>query len=257
MTLLSGQVAIVTGAGGGIGRGIVDRFVREDARVMAVDADAERLSALIGNYGDAVRTIVADVADWNANLRVVAATLDSFGRLDCFVGNAGVFDYGMRLDAMNGAHIADAAAELLGVNLIGYLLGVRAALDALRECRGNVILTGSFASSEPSGGGILYTASKHGVVGVVRQLAYELAPAIRVNGVSPGVAPTVLKGLKSLGQNEQTAVFPGTSAKLPLARMPEAADFAGTYAFLASPDAVHITGSMFPVDSGLAIRGIA
>ncbi|MGE4409912.1 MAG: SDR family oxidoreductase [Sphingobium sp.] len=257
MTMLAGQVAIVTGAGGGIGRGIVDRFVREGARVTAVDFDVERLEALAGLYGDAVRTVVADVADWDANRAVVETTLEAFGRLDCFVGNAGIFDHGMRLEAMEGANIPGAATELLGVNLIGYLLGVRASLDALRASKGNVILTGSFASTEPSGGGILYTISKHGVVGAVRQLAYELAPDIRVNGVSPGVAPTVLKGVSSLGQVEQSAVFPGTAALLPLARMPEAADFGGTYAFLASRDAAHITGSMLPVDSGLAIRGIA
>lgn len=257
MTMLAGQVVIVTGAGGGIGQGIVDRFVHEGARVTAVDSDAERLEALAGHYGDAVKTMVVDVADWDANRGAVDATLKAFGRLDCFVGNAGIFDHGMRLDAMDGSDIPRAAAELLGVNLVGYLLGVRAAVDALRASRGNVILTGSFASTEPSGGGILYTISKHGVVGAVRQLAYELAPDIRVNGVSPGVAPTVLKGVSSLGQVEQSAVFPGTEALLPLARMPEPRDFGGIYAFLASRDAAHITGSMFPVDSGLAVRGIA
>jgi NAD(P)-dependent dehydrogenase (short-subunit alcohol dehydrogenase family) len=93
-------------------------------------------------------------------------------------------------------------------------------------------------------------------VGAVKQLAYGLAPAVRVNGVSPGVAPTVLKGVGALGQKEQSAVLPGTEAILPLGRVPASAGFGGLYTFLASPDGQHITGSMFAADSGLAIRGI-
>lgn len=254
---LEGKVALVTGAGGGIGSGIVDRFVAEGAKVVALDFDAERLAPVADRHGDKVRTIVANVAEWEDNRDAVATTLEAFGRLDCFIGNAGIFDHSMRLDAMDGATIGKAAAEMIGVNLIGYLLGVRAALPALRKTRGNVILTGSFASTEPSGGGILYTVTKHGVVGAVKQLAYELAPDIRVNGVAPGVAPTVLKGVSALGQVEQSAILPGTAALLPLRQMPDAADFGGIYAFLASDDARHITGSLFPIDSGLAIRGIA
>jgi len=254
---LDGKVAIVTGAGGGIGRGIVDRFIKEGARVCAVDVDTERLAPLADDHGDTVRLIAADVASWESNRDAVQTALDAFGRLDIFVGNAAIFDHATRLDALAGEQIKSAAEELLGVNLIGYLLGVRASLDALRASKGCVILTGSFASTEPSGGGILYTVSKHGVVGAVKQLAYELAPDIRVNGVAPGVAPTVLKGVGSLGQEEKFAVFPGTEKLLPLGKVPASADFGGIYAFLASEDAQHITGSMYAVDSGLAIRGIA
>lgn len=253
---LSGKVVLVTGAGGGIGQGIVDRFVAEGAKVCAVDIDTDRLAPLAARHRADVRIVAADVARWQDNDAMVQACLESFGRLDVFIGNAGIFDHSARLDSLSGQQLQSAAAELLGVNLVGYLLGVRSSLEALRNSNGCVLLTGSFASTEPSGGGILYTTSKHAVVGAVRQLAYELAPRIRVNGVAPGVAPTTLKGIGALGQESMFAVFPGTESKLPLGRVPEAADFAGLYAFLASDDAAHITGSFFTADSGLAVRGI-
>src|SRR5690606_4097516 len=148
--------------------------------------------------------------------------------------------------------------ELFAVNVKSILFAARAAHDALVESRGTLIVTASFASFSSSGGGVLYTASKHAVVGLIKQLAYEFAPDIRVNGVAPGIAPTTLKGLNALGQVPRDSVLQGTEQAVPLQAIPDSDAYGGLYALLASrKDAGHITGSVFNADSGLAIRGMS
>ena len=258
MKRLEGKVALVTGAGGGIGRGIVGRYVEEGAKVAALDVSSQGVDALKTLHGDAVLPLTADVSSWQDNCGAVKAAIDAFGRLDVFVGNAGIYDHGASLESLDGEDLSRAFDELMSINVKGYILGVRAALDALLESRGSVILTASYASFAPSGGGVLYTAAKHAVAGLVRQLAYELAPDIRVNGVAPGVAPTSLKGIGSLGQGNQESILDGTAAILPLPAIPDAGVYGALYAFLASPaEAGHITGSIFNADNGLSIRGLA
>lgn len=258
MGSLDGKVALVTGAGAGIGRGIVHRYVAEGARVAAVDIDRERVEALVKELGPAVLPLQADISSWSANCDAVSATLNAFDQLDVFVGNAGIYDHGASLESINGEDLSSAFDELFSINVKGYLLGVRAALDALLRTRGSIILTASYASFFPSGGGVLYTASKHAVAGLVKQLAYELAPDIRVNGVAPGIAPTTLRGINALGQEPRLSVLRGTEKIIPLDSIPGADAYGALYAFLASgKDAGHITGSIFNADSGLAIRGLA
>ena len=120
-----------------------------------------------------------------------------------------------------------------------------------------MIFTASYASFHAAGGGVLYTASKHAVLGVVRQLAHELAPEVRVNGVAPGVAPTRLGGVGAFGQGEQDAGLPGVAEMLPLCERPSTDSYAGLFALLASRDAAHMTGTVITADSGLSVRGIA
>lgn len=258
MGWLEGKVALVTGAGAGIGRGIVKRYVAEGASVAAVDLSLDRVESLAQEFGGAVLPICADVSSWSANRDAVAVTKEAFGRLDVFVGNAGIYDHGASLESLSGDELSAGFDEMFSINVKGYLLGVRAALDALLETRGSVILTASYASFSPSGGGILYTASKHAVAGLVRQLAYELAPDIRVNGIAPGIAPTTLRGISSLGQGPKLSRLDGTARIVPLQAIPSADDYGPLYAFLASSgEAGHITGSIFNADSGLSIRGLA
>ncbi|MFW0784888.1 SDR family NAD(P)-dependent oxidoreductase [Gordonia sp. CPCC 206044] len=257
MDALAGQVIVFTGGGAGIGRSVVSRFVAEGARVVAVDI-TDAVVDLAAEFGDAVVPVVADVSTWDGNRIAAQTALDRWGRIDVFVGNAGITDGACPLEEMAGDQLSAAFGELFGVNVLAPMLGVRACLDALVASSGSVILTGSFASTNAAGGGVLYTASKHAVHGLVRQLAYELAPDVRVNGIAPGVAPTRLRGTTSLGQSVSDAVLDGTEQALPLQEVAPVSAYDGVFTMLASrTESAAMTGSLVTVDSGLSIRGIA
>lgn len=252
---LEGKVVVFTGAGGGIGLSATRRFVAEGAKVVAVDI-SDRVAEATADLGDAVLPLVADVSTWEGNREAVDSALERWGRVDCFVGNAGITDGARPLEDIPGEDLHTAFHELFDVNVLAMLLGARAALPELVETSGSIVLTGSFASSHAAGGGALYTASKHAVLGLVRQLAYEFAPDVRVNGIAPGVAPTRLKGVGALGQGATDSVLDGTAAILPLQRVPEVSDYDGAFVMLASDDSAIMTGSVVTADSGLSVRGL-
>lgn len=262
MGWLEGEVAVVTGAGSGLGRALVDRFVAEGARVVAFDRSGERVSAVEVEHGDKVVGVVGDVTVPDDNEAAVAQAISSFGRLDAFVGNAGLFDYGARLIDTPIDVLAHGFDELFAVNVKGYLLGVKAAADALVASGGSVVLTASLASRNAGVGGAVYTASKHAVVGLVEQLALELAPEVRVNGVAPGFMRTDIRGPGSLGQADRTlASMPDLDelarAVLPLRVLPEPAAYTGHYVQLASrANAAATTGCVIECDGGFSVRGM-
>src|SRR5262249_43370431 len=138
------------------------------------------------------------------NQRAVDAAVARFGKLDCGIGNAGIWDYSVSLDALPAERLDAAFDELFHVNVKGYLHLAKAALPALVRSSGALIYTVSTAGFAPAGAGPLYTASKHAVVGLIRQLAYELGPAVRVNGVAPGPIHTDLRGPDALGQADRS-----------------------------------------------------
>lgn len=253
---LDGKVIVFTGSATGIGRSVVTRFVAEGARVVAADV-SPAVNTLRDELGDAVMPIVGDASTWEGNVASVQLALDTWGHLDVFVANAGLTDGAVPLERIAGDKLGAAFDELFHVNVLAPMLGARSAFDALVESRGTLILTGSFASSNAAGGGSLYTASKHAVLGLVRQLAYEFAPDIRVNGVAPGVAPTRLRGLKALGQEATDSVLDGTRNVLPLQEIGGVDAYDGVFTLLASDDSLVMTGTMVTADSGLGIRGIA
>jgi len=258
---LQGQVALVTGGASGLGKCIVERFVQEGARVGILDRARERTEAIQKQMGDSVSATIGDVTLLADNRRAVADTVARFGRLDCFIGNAGVWDFNLSLAELPDDRIERAFDELFAINVKGCMLGAKAAMAELAKTRGNIIFTVSFAGFHPSGGGPLYTSSKHAMVGMVRELAYELAPRIRVNGVAPGPMPTDLRGLKSLEMENRSiseVMNPEASASgLPLARFPDLEDYMGAYLMLASRKTGSLTtGHVINCDSGLEIRGI-
>ena len=262
MGQLEGQVALVTGGASGLGKAIVERFLQEGARVGILDRAKERTEALRKELGDRVAATVGDVTLLADNRRAVADTVGKFGRLDCFIGNAGVWDFNISLAMLPDDRIEKAFDELFGINVKGCMLGAKAAMTELAKTRGSIIYTVSFAGFHPSGGGPLYTSSKHALVGMVRELAFELAPKIRVNGVAPGPMPTDLRGLKSLEMENRTiseVVNPEQSTRgLPLGRFPELEDYTGAYLMLACrKSGILTTGHVINCDSGLEIRGIA
>ena len=264
MGWLEGDVALITGAGSGLGRALVDRFVAEGANVVAVDRAPERLAKVEQAHGSAVLGVTADVTSGEANESAVAEGVDRFGRLDTFVGNAGIFDYGAGIVNTPMSGLDMTFDEIFAINVKAQLLGVKAAAEALLESSGSVLMTASMGSWHAGVGGVVYTASKHAVVGLVRQLAYELAPRVRVNGVAPGFMKTDIRGPSSLGmQDTTTSSVPEldleqiAAATTPLSFLARPEDYTGHFVQLASrANGATTTGVVIECDGGLGVRGL-
>lgn len=263
MGWLKDSVALITGGGSGLGRALVQRFIEEGARVGVIEANAQRAEELARAFGDRVAVTVGDITQPPDNAAAVTKTVESFGRLDTYVANAGIFDFFQPLaHYKDSAQLANAFDELIAVNVKGGLLGMHAALPELIKSRGNAIFTISNAGFYAGGGGPIYTASKHALVGVVRQLAHELAPKVRVNGVAPGGMKTQLSGLKSTGTQGQNLSQVDTLDDLlisntPLKISPRPDQYCGPYVLLASRDnAAPMTGAIINTDGGFGVRGI-
>lgn len=263
MGWLNDDVALVTGANSGIGLAVVRRFLAEGAKGIGVlvrnGNGADRLREALG---DRVAITVGDVRSPEANAQAVANTLKAFGKLDTLVGNAGVWDYFAPLRKFaDGQQVADTYREVFDINVLGYLLAAYAAAPALRESRGSMIFTLSNAAFYAGGGGPAYVASKHACVGLIKQLAYELAPDVRVNGVAPGGTVTPLKGPESLGkQGAKLSEIPGfgdaVAEAVPLGFIAQPEDHTGHYVLLASrTNSPATTAAILQSDGGWEVRG--
>ena len=265
MTWLQNTVTILTGGGSGLGKALVGRFIEEGGCVGVLERDSHKARLLREEFGDRVVVVTGDATRYDDNISVVQATVERFGRIDTFIGNAGVFDFNETLEEMDPARMDASFHELFDINVKAPLLGVKACLSDLSKSKGNVILTLSCAAFYPGGGGPLYTASKHALHGIVKQLAYELAPSIRVNGVAPGAMLTELGGLQSndtlqrrLGDPERASDFDGRVATLnPLNRSFVPDEYCGPYVLLASGrNASALTGVVINADGGMGVKGI-
>lgn len=261
MGWLDSNVAVITGGASGIGRAVARRYLAEGAAgIVIVDRNARTLADDLQPSGRVV-AIDGDVRDASVHQRAVAAALERFGRLDVLVGNAGVFDFRKGLDSYTPETLAATFNEIFAINLLGYLHAAHAAREALIRSRGSMIFTASVAGFHAGGGGVLYTASKHAIVGMIRQLAADLAPDVRVNGVGPGGTLTALRGTASLGHTERSLAARHTemsqrmetSVPLRFAQRPE--DHAGLYVLLASREnAPATTGEVLMSDGGIGVR---
>jgi 3-oxoacyl-[acyl-carrier protein] reductase len=228
---LEGKIAIVTGAGSGIGRAIARRFAHEGANVIAADLDLER--AREARDGDPNITAAhVDVTDRAA----VEALLAQTDRLDIYVNNAGIPESIKPLAQIT----REEWDAVIDVNLTALFVAAQIAAPKLKG--GTLLVTGSIIANRPRAGLAAYVASKAGVVGLARALAVELAPEIRVNVINPGPANTPM--LDGFGFDTDPA------QALPLKRLIEPEDIAGAAAYLASDDARAITGAVFNVDAG-------
>ena len=258
---LRDEVILISGGASGLGRAVVDRLLEEGARVGVLDRSARGLAELAAARGDAIVGVEGDVRSLADNRRAVAACVSRFGKLDCAIGNAGIWDFSTDLLALPDEAVDRAFDEVFHINVKGYLLLAKAALEALVESRGSMIFTISNAGFYPDGGGPLYTASKHAAVGLVRQLAFELAPLVRVNGVAPGGISTDLRGPESLGMAQRSIadidLARTAPERVPVGLLPTARDYAAAYVFFACrADNVPATGSILNYDGGFGIRGL-
>jgi NAD(P)-dependent dehydrogenase (short-subunit alcohol dehydrogenase family) len=256
---LGGSRALVVGAGSGIGRAVVEAFRAEGARVAGLERDIAKCRTLAAEI-PGIPVIAGDATTREANEEAVGATLTAFGGLDVLVNCVGVFDYYRGITELDASLIDAAFEETFAVNVKSQIHAVKAALPALRESRGTVILTESSSAYFPGRGGVLYVSSKFAVRGLVTALAHELAPEVRVNGVAPGgTTGTDLRGLRSLGLDGRSlGSTPNREAEL-AARVPlrvalSGKDHAWSYVFLASERSRGITGGVLHSDGGMAIK---
>jgi NAD(P)-dependent dehydrogenase (short-subunit alcohol dehydrogenase family) len=262
MGWLNDDVALVTGGASGIGLAVVRRYIEEGMRGVGVLVRSEaQQQALHAEFGERVVTSLGDVRSPADNQRAVDVTVERFGKLDTLVGNAGVWDYFAKLEKFTGESLKAAFTEIFEVNLLGYALAAHAAAPHLRASRGSMIFTLSNSAFYAGGGGPMYVASKHAGVGLIKQLAYELAPDVRVNGVAPGGTLTPLKGPQSLGKGDRRlSEMPGfgdaVAAAMPLGFVAKPEDHAGHYVLLASRrDSSATTATIIHSDGGWEIRG--
>ncbi|MCX4966986.1 SDR family oxidoreductase [Streptomyces sp. NBC_00654] len=245
-------VAVVTGGACGIGRAVVADLAAHGYQVTVLDRDVPA-----DRGDDRVRWVAGDVRDPGAHDRAVDAALARCGRLDLFVGNAGVHDGGFGVRDLSGAALAELARHVLDVDVVGYLLGARAAAGALADSRGSMVFTLSDASYLVGGNGtgIVYAAAKHAALGVVRHLAADLAPSVRVNAVAPG---GIVTGLRTADGRHVFAEADEITAAVrefnPLGVVLSAEQVAPLYRFLASPEAAGMTGEVLRPDGGLTVR---
>ena len=265
---LKDYVALITGGGSGIGRAVAERFVAEGACVTIVGRNFEQLIEVAHACADPSRihALQADVRDSEQLHRAVADTVQRFGKLDTLVANAGIWDYQRQLTKLTAAQLEETFDEVFAINVKGYVLAAEASWRELVKTRGSIVMTLSNASFYVNGGGPIYTASKHACLGLMRELAYELAPKVRVNGVACGAMNTKLRGPEALGLDTRTlaASFAKKKPDDPPPPIPlhdsstDPRDFTAPYVLLASREqSGPITGQAIEVDGGIGVRGFA
>lgn len=265
MGRLQDKVAVITGGGSGLGRAVVERYVSEGARVVVLESMPHKADALAVDLGDQGIVVCGDARDASAVEDVVSKANRELGGIDVLVGIQGIWDGNRHLVDLSLPEIDAAFDEIFSVNVKAYMLAARAALESLRASCGSIILTLSNAAFRPDGGGPLYVSSKHAGLGLVRQLAFELAPDVRVNGVAPGgIGGSDLRGPRTLGLDETSqAAIPHEDFEAeirsitPLRFLPEASDYGAIYVFLASAaESKTMTGHVIEADQGMSIRGL-
>jgi NAD(P)-dependent dehydrogenase (short-subunit alcohol dehydrogenase family) len=256
----TGKVALVTGGGSGIGRAACLAFARYGAAVVAVDRDAaaaERTVESILEEGGKALAVTADVTSTTDVQAYVRTTLEEFGRIDCFVNNAGI-----------GGTVAPTAAydeadfdAVIAVNVKGAFLGLRHVLPLMIEQgSGAVVNTASVAGLVATPGAPAYVASKHAVIGLTKAAAGEVArQGVRVNAVCPGPVDTVaMRRLEEqIAPEDPDGLTARNRAAQPTGRYSTPEEVANVVLFLCSDLASNTTGAQYVVDGGRSATGTA
>ena len=243
MDRLAGKVAIVTGAGQGLGRETALLFARQGARVLVSDVNADTavaVTAEIMDVGGEALALQADVSSAADAERIAQSAQEHFGGLDILVNNAGIMGYGTVLTAND-----EDWERIIGINLKGVFLCSRAAIPHMQAGGGSIVCISSISGVMAQPNQVIYNASKHGVIGLVRCMALDFAQdGIRVNAVCPGMMLTPM--LTYLPEERLAAAAQANMLK----RGGDPAEVAQLVLFLASDESSYITGSIHVADGG-------
>ena len=255
MARLEGKVALITGGAGGLGSATARRFIEEGCCVIVADINVEAGEKVAAELGNTCAFIHNDHLDNASNAAAIAGAVDTYGGLDILVNNAGV-PYTGRIESADD----DAVQYSFNLNLLGPFRMTKAAIPTLRaraqEIRKTVSIlytaSGQAVNAKPNVSA--YTAAKHGIRGLMRSAALELAPDnIRVNCVCPVATDTPL--FRSMAE-ELSGSFEGAvdsfQETVPLGRLARPIDTANAFLFLASDEAEMVTGVALPVDGGVS-----
>ena len=249
---LDGRVAVVTGAGTGIGAAVAHRFVAEGARVVLVGRRGRPLGDVAAALGERALAVPADAAAEAAMADVAVAATERFGGIDILVANAGGHGVGTAADIPD-----EAWAQSWRANVTTCLVSARACLPQLIARRGCVVVISSIAGLSAAPESVGYVSAKHGLIGLARSMARDFGSrGVRVNTVCPGWVRTpmadeemdALAALRGLADRE--AAYRLATAQVPLRRPAEPAEVAAVVAFLASEHASAVTGAVLTVDGG-------
>jgi NAD(P)-dependent dehydrogenase (short-subunit alcohol dehydrogenase family) len=248
------NVALVTGAAGSIGRGIALRLVEEGAKVFITDLDQKQLDAISAELAPNCKGLAADVTRHDQVKRVVQAALDAFGpRIDVLVNVAGVTGKGGKVEDLDPENWD----FVFAVNVKGTFLFTREVVPVMKQGGGGSIV--NFSSKSGKTGSALmsaYSSAKAAIIGLTQALAFELAPAIRVNCVCPGITDNTgvwsnvsadyVQNMK-LPKEEIVKKF---TSKVPMGRLASIDDVVNMTCFLASPRAAYMTGQAINITGG-------
>ena len=247
MGRMDGKIAIVTGAGRGIGRGIAEKLAAEGATVAASDVDEATANDVAAALGGDALGLTCDVASRESVDAMVATVHDRFGRIDVLVNNAGYDKVGPFVDS-------DPADwdRIIGINLYGVLHTSKAVLPIMvAQGGGRVVNLASDAGRVGSSGEAVYSAAKGGIIAFTKTTAREMARhQVAVNCVCPGPTDTALFASVT---EDNPKLRDALIKAIPLRRLAQPADLANAVAFLASDEAAYITGQTLSVSGGLSM----
>ena len=247
MQKLENKVAIITGATSGMGKAIAQTFVTNGAKVILSGRDEERGKALEKELGEHAIFMAGDVRNSGYNEQLVNSAIEHFGRLDILAMNAGVLGIGSVTELPD-----DVWKNTMDTNLSSIFYLSKYAIPELQKNEGSsILINASIAAYKSFPNHPAYCASKAGSLALMRQMAVEYAPQIRVNAICPGPVDTPLLWESAKAFKDPTKAVENAASKTLLNRLGEPNDIANLALFLVSNDASWITGSAMTIDGGI------